>query len=198
VRIEPVPYEDLPAETRAMMDAGTASGMYTTIVPMQIVAYSTAAMTSMHRSYEATFRKGILEPRLVELLRLHSAQTAMCAPCSTSRKDDSISEADVACLVSPDASRFSPRERAAMGFFDLLAGDHHAIDDDTFRALAEVFTTAEIIEMAYLCSTFVGGHRLMHAIGAFAAMADEGSGPAVVAYEPGAVDSSLRDRAGHT
>jgi alkylhydroperoxidase family enzyme len=186
-RIEPVPYDDLSDETKAMMDAGTASGMYTTIVPMQIIAYSTAAVTSMHRSYEATFRKGILEPRLVELLRLHSAQTAMCAPCSTSRKDDSISDDDVACLISPDAARFNPRERAAMSFFDQLANDHHAIDNDTFRSLAEVFTTAEIIEMAYLCSTFLGGHRLMHAIGAFAAMSGD-DGPAVLPYAPGSVD----------
>jgi alkylhydroperoxidase family enzyme len=186
-RIEPIPFDDLPPETQAMMEAGTATGMYTTTVPMQIVAYSSAAMAAMHRSYEATFRKGVLEPRLVELLRLHSAQTAMCAPCSTSRKDDSVSEDDVACLVSPDASRFTPREVAAMQFFDQLATDHHAIDDDTFRSLADVFTTAEIVEMAYLCSSFLGGHRLMHALGAFAALGDD-SGPTVLAYEPGSVD----------
>ncbi len=191
-RIEPIPFDDLPAETRAMMEAGAATGMYTTIVPMQIMAYSTAATTAMHRAYEATFRKGVLEPRLVELLRLHSAQTAMCAPCSASRKDDSISDDDVACLISPDASRFTPREFAAMQFFDQLANDHHAIDDDTFRSLAKVFTTAEIIEMAYLCSTFLGGHRLMHAIGAFAAIDTDGANgtDTVLAYEPGAVDRS--------
>ena len=124
----------------------------------------------------------MLEPRLVELLRLHSAQTAMCEPCSTSRKDDSISEDDVACLISPDAGRFSPRERAALQFFDQLAGDHHAIDDETFRSLAEVFTTAEIVEMAYLCSSFLGGHRLMHTLGVF------GTSEPVLAYEPGAID----------
>ena len=173
-----------------MMEAGTATGMYTTTVPLQIVAYSTAAMTAMHRQYEATFRKGVLEPRLVELLRLHSAQSAMCAPCSTSRKDDSISDDDVACLISPDASNFSPREFAALTFFDQLADDHHSIDDDAFRSLAEVFTTAEIVEMAYLCSTFLGGHRLMHAIGAFAAMSDDDPADPVLAYEPDAVDRS--------
>jgi alkylhydroperoxidase family enzyme len=193
-RIEPVPFDELPAETRAMMEAGAATGMYTTVVPMQIVAYSTAAMTAIHRSYEATFRKGVLEPRLVELLRLHSAQTAMCAPCSTSRKDDSISDDDVACLSSPDASRFTLREFAAMQFFDQLANDHHAIDDDTFRALAEMFTTAEIVEVAYLCSSFLGGHRLMHAIGVFAAMGDDSS-DSVLRYEPGSVDRALVDLA---
>jgi alkylhydroperoxidase family enzyme len=190
MRIEPVPYDELPEQSRTMMEEGTATGMYTTVVPMQIIAYSSAAMTAMHRNYEATFRKGVLEPRLVELLRLHSAQTAMCAPCSTSRKDDSISEDDVACLLSPDSAQFEPRERAALRFFDLLADDHHSIDDDTFRSLAEVFTTAECIEMAYLCSSFLGGHRLMHAIGAFAAMDDDSSESPVIAYEPGDVDRS--------
>lgn len=188
-RIEPIPWDDLPDETRAMMEAGTATGMYSTTVPLQIIAYSTAAMTAMHRQYEATFRKGVMEPRLVELLRLHSAQTASCDPCSSSRKDDSITDDDVACLLSPDSEQFGLRERAALRFFDQLAGDHHAIDDHTFRELAEVFTTAEIIEMAYLCSNFLGGHRLMHAIGAFAAMSDGGGvDDAVLAYEPGAVD----------
>ena len=188
-RIEPVPFDELPADTQAMMAAGTATGMYTTIVPMQIVAYSSVAMTAMHRSYEATFRKGVLEPRLVELLRLHSANSAMCAPCSRSRKDDSISEDDVACLVAPEPERFTPREYAALTFFDQLAGDHHAISDGTFRALSEVFTTAEIVEMAYLCSVSLGVHRLMHAIGAFAAMGDAGD-EHVIAYSPGDVDRS--------
>ena len=188
-RIEPVPFDELPAETQAMLAAGTATGMYTTIVPMQIVAYSSAAMAAMHASYSATFRKGVLEPRLVELLRLHSANTAMCAPCSTSRKDDSISEADVACLIAPDPGQFTAREYAALMFFDQLAGDHHAICDDTLRGLAEVFTTAEIVEMAYLCSSFLGGHRLMHAIGAFAAMSGTDD-EHVIAYAAGDVDRS--------
>lgn len=198
MRIEPVPLDDLPDETRAMVEDGTSTGMYTTTVPLQIVAYSTASMTAMHRQYEATFRKGVLESRLVELLRLHSAQSAMCAPCSTSRKDDSISDDDVACLVSPDASNFSPREFAALSFFDRLADDHHSIDDDTFRALAEVFTTAEIVEMAYLCSTFLGGHRLMHAIGAFAAMGDAESDEPVLRYVAGDVDRSAGRDSGST
>ena len=77
-----------------------------------------------------------------------------------------------------------------MRFFDQLANDHHSIGDGTFRDLAEVFTTAEIVEMAYLCSSFLGGHRLMHAIGAFAAIGDDSS-DAVLRYEPGSIDRSL-------
>jgi len=181
-RIEPIAWDDLPADSQAMMEAGTATGMYTTTVPLQIIAYSSTALTGLHVQYEATFRKGVLEPRLVELLRLHSAQTAACEPCSASRKDDSISDDDIACLLSPDSARFSPREAAALAFFDQLATDHHAIDDSTFRSLAEVFTTAEIVEMAYLCSSFLGGHRLMHTLGVF------GDAAPAIAYHPGDID----------
>jgi alkylhydroperoxidase family enzyme len=188
-RIEPIPMDELPAESRAMLEDGTATGMYTITSPMQIIAYSSAALTAMHRQYEATFRKGVLEPRLVELLRLHSAQAGACEPCSTSRKDDSISEEDVACLLDPNAARFTPREAAAIRFFDLLDSDHHSIDDGTFRWLAKVFTTAEIVEMAYLCSSFLGGHRLLHTLGVF------GTAEPVLAYRPGDIDRSSASEA---
>jgi hypothetical protein len=184
-RIEPIAWDDLTEESRRMMQSGTATGMYSTTVPLQIIAYSSVAMKGLHDQYEATFRKGVLEPRLVELLRLHSAQSAQCEPCSASRKDDSISEEDVACLVNPDASNFTAREFAALQFFDMLAGDHHLIDDSTFRSLQEVFTTAEIVEMAYLCSVNVGGHRLMHTLGVF------GLAAPIIAYVPGDIDRSL-------
>jgi alkylhydroperoxidase family enzyme len=184
-RIEPIPWDELPAPSQAMMRDGSATGMYSTTVPLQIIAHSSMALTAMHVQYEATFRKGLLEPRLVELLRLHSAQTSACEPCSVSRKDDSISDDDVACLISPGAERFTPREAAAMAFFDQLASDHHAIDDDTFRRLQTVFSTAEIVEMAYLCSTFLGGHRFMHTLGIF-----NESAP-VIPYTPGRIDQGF-------
>ena len=183
-RIEPIAWDDLTPQSRAMMKSGTATGMYTTTVPLQIVAYSSIAMKGLHDQYEATFRKGILEPRLVELLRLHSAQSAACEPCSASRKDDSISESDIASLSDRNSERFTPRERAALQFFDMLSADHHAINDDTFRSLQEVFTTAEIVEMAYLCSANLGGHRLMHTLGVFGLEAP------VIAYQPGDIDRS--------
>jgi alkylhydroperoxidase family enzyme len=183
-RIEPIPWDDLPAQSRAMMESGTQTGMYTTTVPLQIIAYSTVALTALHRQYEATFRTGLLEPRLVELLRLHSAQVAACEPCSASRKDDSISDDDIACLLAPGSTRFGPRETAALAFFDQLATDHHSIDDGVFVALAAVFSTAEIVEMAYLCSNFLGGHRLMHTLGIF------GDSVPAIAYHQGDIDSS--------
>jgi alkylhydroperoxidase family enzyme len=183
-RIEPIPWDELPSESRAMLEEGVASGMYTTPVPMQVIAYSSVALRAMHDQYRATFRKGLLEPRLVELLRLHSAQKGACEPCSASRKDESVSEDDVACLIDPDPERFTPRELRALAFFDLLADDHHAIDDGTFRWLAEEFSAAEIVELGYLCATNLGGHRFMHTLGIFA------ESEPLIAFAPGEIDRS--------
>jgi alkylhydroperoxidase family enzyme len=180
--IEPIPREDLPQEARAMIEEGERTGMYTTALPLQVMAYSSAALRSMHDAYRATFRRGILDPRLVELLRLRSAEAGGCAPCMASRKDESVSEADVACLLDPDPERFTPREVAALRFFDLLAFDHTSIGPDTYRQLAEVFTTAEIVEMGYLCANAVGTHRFLHSL-AFAS-----PDPPVLRYDEAEID----------
>lgn len=186
-RIEPIPWDALPARSRAMLEAGMASGMYTTPVPMQVVAYSSVALEAMHASYTATFRRGVLEPRLVELLRLHSAQSGACAPCAASRKDESVTDDDVACLVDVAADRFSARERAALRLFDDLATDHHRIDGEYLLRLHEIFSVAEIVELGYLCGMFLGGHRFLHTLGVL------GDASPVLSYDPSEVD---RSRAG--
>ena len=104
-RIEPIPFEDLSEDTRCRIEAGTATGMYTTPVPLQIMAHSPLAVRALDDGYKAHFRAGSLGPRLQELLRLRSAQLSACQPCSVSRKDDTVSEQDVAFLADPDQGR---------------------------------------------------------------------------------------------
>jgi alkylhydroperoxidase family enzyme len=184
-RIEPIPWDELSPSARQLLQEGIDSGMYTTTVPMQILAYSSSALRAMHDSYTAMFRRGVLEPRLVELLRLHSAQAGACGPCSVSRKDESISDDDVACLADPTAERFTPREAAALRFFDQLAADHGVIDGTYLVALHQIFSIAEIVELGYLCSTFLGGHRFFHCLGV---LADTDS---ALVYDRAEVDRSL-------
>ena len=81
-----------------------------------------------------------------------------------SRKDDTVTEDQVACLVDPDPFVFSPREVIALRFMDLLATDHHAVDDDTFRQLATEFTVEEIVELGWICASAIGVHRFMHVL----------------------------------
>jgi alkylhydroperoxidase family enzyme len=163
-RIAPIAWEDLDDEARERIEAGTATGMYTMTLPLQIVAHSANALRGMDEGYKAVFGRAVVGQRIMELMRLRSAQLGSCAPCSLSRKDESITEEDVACLMDPEKAGSNPRERLAIRFVDLLAEDHHAIDDDFFRELATVFTTEEIVEVGWYASTLVGGHRFMHVL----------------------------------
>lgn len=166
-RIEPIPFEELPDDARRRIEAGMASGMYSIAEPLQIVAHSPVALQGMDDSYTACFGRSALGQRLQELLRLRSAQLNTCEPCSMSRKDDSLTEDDVACLVEPDETRYTRREVLALRFIDRFALDHHSIDDDTFRELGEEFSTEEIVELGWMCGQFIGGHRFMHLLDIF-------------------------------
>jgi len=163
-KIAPIAWEDLTEEARSRMEAGTATGMYTMTLPLQIIAHSANALQGMDESYKAVFDRAAVGSRILELMRLRSAQLGSCEPCSLSRKDDSITDDDVACLVDAGQAGSNRRERLAVRFLDLLSEDHHAIDDDFFRELAEVFTTEEIVEIGWYASTLVGGHRFLHVL----------------------------------
>ena len=103
-----------------------------------------------------------------------------------SRKHDSITDDDVACLIAPGRSALTDQERLAVEFFDLLSADHHAIDDETYRRLGEVFTAAQIVELGFTCANAMGPHRFIHTLDVF------GTSPPVIPYSPEQVDSSPR------
>jgi alkylhydroperoxidase family enzyme len=138
--------------------------MYTMVLPLQIVAHSPNALRGLDETYKAVYGRAAVGPRILELMRLRSAQLGSCAPCSLSRKDESITEEDVACLLDPDKAGSNQRERLAIRLVDLMATDHHAIDGAFFRQLAEAFTPEEIVEMAWYAGQAIGGHRFMHAL----------------------------------
>ena len=73
-----------------------------------------------------------------------------------SRKHDSITDEDVACLIAPGHSDLTEQERLAVEFLDLLSADHHAIDDEFYRELGEVFTAAQIVELGFTCANAMG------------------------------------------
>jgi alkylhydroperoxidase family enzyme len=104
-----------------------------------------------------------------------------------SRKHDSITDEDVACLIAPGSSQLTEQERLAVEFLDLLSADHHAIDDEVYRELSRVFTAAQIIELGFTCANAMGLHRFIHTLDVF------GDSPPVIAYDPGQVDSVRAD-----
>ena len=132
-------------------------------------------------------KKTLLGARIVELIRIRSAQLGECQPCMQSRKHDSITDEDVACLIAPGGSQLTEQERLAVKFLDLLSADHHAIDDEVYRELGEVFTAAQIVELGFTCANTMGVHRFIHTLDVF------GTSPPVIAYDADQVDTAYPD-----
>ena len=186
-RIEPIPLDELAPEPRRIIEEGVAEGLYATPVPLQIFAYRTSQILMTNAARTTWGQQSLLGGRILELLRIRSAQLGECQPCMQSRKHDSITEEDVACLVAPGGSELNDQERLAVEFLDLLSADHHAIDDEFYRRLGEHFTTAQIIELGFACANSMGLHRFIHTLDVF------GQSAPVIRYSPDQVDSVIEE-----
>jgi alkylhydroperoxidase family enzyme len=162
-RIEPVPFEELPEEVREHIEAGRRRGT-STGESMRVFAHSPYVALDVIESSRRNLNRGRLGGRLVELLRLRSAQLAACGPCSAARKDPSVTEEDVACLLEPAHLGLPRRETLALQVVETMAMDHDAIDEQVLQELAEEFDTEEIVELLYRCGHAVGTHRFVHVL----------------------------------
>jgi len=186
-RIEPIPLEELAPEPRRIIEDGVADGTYATPIPLQIFAYKTSQILMTNAARSAWGQQSLLGGRILELLRIRSAQLGECQPCMQSRKHDSITDEDVACLIAPGSSDLTEQERLAVEFLDLLSADHHAIDDEFYARLGKVFTAAQIVELGFACANSMGLHRFIHTLDIF------GQGAPVIPYSPDQVDSAIAD-----
>ena len=186
-RIEPIPLDELAPEPRRIIEEGVAEGLYATPVPLQIFAYKTSQILMTNAARTTWGQQSLLGGRILELLRIRSAQLGECQPCMQSRKHDSITEEDVACLVAPGGSELNEQERLAVEFLDLLSADHHAIDDEFYRRLGEHFTTAQIIELGFACANSMGLHRFIHTLDVF------GESAPVIPYSADQVDAAMTE-----
>lgn len=184
-RIAPIPWDELTDAQRQYMEAGERSGAFTDLMPVRILAYADHDEPPQDGDRHPNFPRHLLGGRLLELLRIRSAQLGGCAPCSASRKAGGITDEDAACLIDPGANAgLDARERLALQFLELLANDHHRIGDDLYRRLAEHFTTAEIVELGTTCGGMIGMHRFMHTLDIF------GDAPPVIGYDPAQIGST--------
>jgi alkylhydroperoxidase family enzyme len=183
--IEPIPMNELSPRSKEIIEGGVAEGLYATPLPLQIFAYRQAILEMMHMKRLARGKGSLLGGRILELLRIRSAQLGECQPCMQSRKHDSITDEDVACLIGDNRSDLDPQERMAIRFLDLLSADHHAIDADFYRELGEVFTTAQVVELGVACSEMMGLHRFIHTLDVF------GGGEPALPYDRSQVDTAI-------
>jgi alkylhydroperoxidase family enzyme len=191
-RIEPIPLEELAPEPRRIIEEGVADGTYATPIPLQIFAYKTSQILMTNAARGAWGKQSLLGGRILELLRIRSAQLGECQPCMQSRKHDSITDEDVACLIAPGGSDLTDQERLAIAFLDLLSADHHAIDDAFYRQLGEVFTAAQIVELGFACANSMGLHRFIHTLDVF------GTRAPVIPYRADQVDAAVANPPAHT
>ena len=183
-RIEPIPVDELGSESRRIIEEGMARGLYATPVPLQIFAYQTSRLVGTDAARQVLGRSTLLGGRIHELIRIRSAQLGECQPCMQSRKHDSITDEDVACLLAPGREELDPQEQMAIEFLDLLSADHHAIDDAFYARLGAVFTAAQIVELGFTCAQTMGLHRFLHTLDIY------GTDPPVIAYSPDQVDTA--------
>ena len=183
-RIEPIPMDELPPESRRIIEEGVAEGLYATPVPLQIFAYKTSQIVMTHAARTVWGQDSLLGGRILELLRIRSAQLGECQPCMQSRKHDSITDEDVACLLAPGHGALTPQERMAVEFIDLLSADHHAMDDEFYKRLGEHFTAAQIVELGFTCAGVMGLHRFIHTLDVY------GESTPVIGYSSDQVDSA--------
>ena len=182
-RIEPIPLDELAEEPRRIIEEGMTRGQYATPVPLQIFAYQTARLKATDAARQVLGQATLLGGRIHELIRIRSAQLGECQPCMQSRKHDSITDEDVACLLAPGHDRLEPQEQLAVEFLDLLSADHHAIDDAFYARLGQVFTAAQIVELGFTCAQAMGLHRFLHTLDIY------GTEPAVITYSADQVDA---------
>ncbi|HXJ81271.1 MAG TPA: hypothetical protein VMS64_21655 [Candidatus Methylomirabilis sp.] len=76
-----------------------------------------------------------------------------------------LTETKIAALDDLTSDAFTPRERAALAFADLMATDHLKIDDAAFAELRRHFSDAQIVELGVSTSLFVGLGRLNAVLG---------------------------------
>lgn len=193
-RIEPLPWEALTEKQRARMDHTIAhGGSPADKTASRILAYSEHEHVPADGDRHYNYPRHLLGGKLLEMLRIRSAQLGGCEPCMNARKVEDVTEEVVACLIDPALRHdLTERERRALSFLDLLATDHHRIDDAVYRGLAEVFTTAEIIELGSTCGHMIGTHRFIHTLDPY------GTSEPVIRFDPEQVGVTWDELHGQT
>jgi len=184
--IEPIPWDEVNPKERARMEHTIAHGNSPPDkVASRILAYALHEHVPDDGDRQDNYPRHLLPGRLLEMLRIRSAQLGGCDPCMDARKIESVTDEVAACLANPALQDdLSDRERRALRFLDLLATDHRRIDDEVYRGLAEVFTIAEIVELGSTCGHMIGTHRFIHTLDPY------GDAPPVIRYDPAQVGIS--------
>ena len=132
---------------------------------MRAVAHRPDIVKAFGPFYWTLQMEGLLDRKLIELVRLGIAQINQCKNCLGSRYQDSIdqglTEEMVAALPNAENSPlFTDREKAAIVFGQKMARDHYSVGDEDFVRLHKYFSEKEIVELGFDVAQFIGIGRL--------------------------------------
>lgn len=118
-----------------------------------------------HSNAEEAAEAARLSPRMKELVRLRIAILNGCLTCQSARlAPESVSEDEAVGIWAEDFAAdagYTPAERAAVGFAERMAVDHHSIGDAHIEALREHFDDAEILELMMMAGQYIGFGRTL-------------------------------------
>lgn len=127
---------------------------------------------------------GLIEPELLELMRLRGANLNACTYCATVRlqpvasavkpKEAALGLRDISDMTKPQAvaalessmhtEDLTPREVAALALVDRIIVDPHGVDDELFAELRRHFSEEEIIELICASGLFTWAGTLNTAL----------------------------------
>jgi alkylhydroperoxidase family enzyme len=84
---------------------------------------------------------------------------------SAEARQQGLTEEKISSLDKNTPQGFTPREQIALRFAELMALDHHKIDDAFFFELKRHFSEAEIVELGVSIALNLGFGRFTAALG---------------------------------
>jgi len=131
--------------------------------PELLEMYLTGFYYPWHSNAEEAAGVARLSPRLKELVRLRIATLNGCQTCKAARlAADAIPEDQAVGIDRYGSSEdYTPAEKAAVAFAELMAVDHHAVGTAEIAALREHFDDAGILELIMMAGQYIGFGRML-------------------------------------
>ena len=83
-----------------------------------------------------------------------------------SARDQGLTEEMIKALPTfADSKLFTPAEKAALKFAEVMAGDHRSVSQALFDELRQHYTESQIMALGWRMAIFVGYGRLVYATG---------------------------------
>lgn len=118
--------------------------------------------------YSPIVRKGLIEHRTKELVRISIANINQCTYCMATRygsgRRSGIDEELVRQLADYENGPFTERERAALRYADAIALDPHDVPDAIVERVRRSFSDAELLELCWAICLWLDTGRLFAAV----------------------------------